>query len=97
MEDLAQKVITTVAEQLRLDPARIRPGLSFQRDLGVDSVDFMELVMLLEEELGVLLPDEGLPTLKTVADLIAALDYALASPVPGGHDRFRSESSPGSL
>ena len=43
-------------------------------DLGADSLDVLQLLMALEEEKGIVIPDEVLPTLKTVGDILAYME-----------------------
>ena len=52
------RLIEIIAEQLQIDKAQIVPEASFMDDLGADSLDTVELVMALEEELSVEIPDE---------------------------------------
>ncbi|MBW3625047.1 MAG: acyl carrier protein [Armatimonadetes bacterium] len=66
------RVKKVVAEQLQVDPEQITPEASFIEDLGADSLDVVELVMALEEEFDVEIPDEDAEKLGTVG---AAVDY----------------------
>ena len=61
-----------VAEQLGVDNEKITPESSFIEDLGADSLDLVELIMALEEEFDIEIPDEIAANLKTVQD---AMDY----------------------
>ena len=61
-----------VAEQLGVDAEKVTAESSFVEDLGADSLDLVELIMALEEELDIEIPDEIAANLKTVRD---ALDY----------------------
>ncbi|HRK07393.1 MAG TPA: acyl carrier protein [Pseudobdellovibrionaceae bacterium] len=62
------KVRDVIAEQLGVDPERVKPEASFIDDLGADSLDIVELVMAVEEEFGIEIPDEDAEKLKTVGD-----------------------------
>ena len=64
------RLIEIIAEQLQVDKAQIVPEASFMDDLGADSLDTVELVMALEEELGVEIPDEQAENIRTVQDAI---------------------------
>ena len=64
------RLIEIIAEQLQIDTAQIVPEASFMDDLGADSLDTVELVMALEEELGVEIPDEQAENIRTVQDAI---------------------------
>jgi acyl carrier protein len=62
------KVRQIVAEQLGVDVDEVTPEASFVDDLGADSLDTVELVMALEEEFGLEIPDEDAEKISTVAD-----------------------------
>ena len=68
------KVQEIIAEQLELDPAKITMESSLMEDLEADSLDVIELVMAFEEEFGVKMPDEELENIKTVGDIVNALN-----------------------
>jgi acyl carrier protein len=65
-----QKVKSIIAEQLGVGEDEIKPESSFIEDLGADSLDIVELVMAMEEEFEVEIPDEEAEHIKTVADAI---------------------------
>ena len=73
MEEKFAKVQEIIAEQLELDPAKITMESSLMEDLEADSLDVIELVMAFEEEFGVKMPDEELENIKTVGDIVHAL------------------------
>lgn len=64
------RLIEIIAEQLQIDKAQIVPEASFMDDLGADSLDTVELVMALEEELNVEIPDDQAENIRTVQDAI---------------------------
>ena len=70
------KVQDIVSEQLGVDAAEVKPEANFTDDLGADSLDTVELVMALEEEFGVEIPDEAAEKIATVQ---AAVDYIEAN------------------
>ena len=74
MEEKFAKVQEIIAEQLELDPAKITMEASLMEDLEADSLDVIELVMAFEEEFGVKMPDEELENIKTVGDIVNALN-----------------------
>jgi acyl carrier protein len=71
-EEIFEKVKKIVAEQLSVDPSEVTPEASFANDLGADSLDTVELVMALEEEFDIEIPDEAAEGIATVQ---AAVDY----------------------
>ena len=67
-----QKAKEKIASELEVSIDQLTPEAKFIEDLGADSLDTVELVMALEEEFGLEIPDEDADKLKTVGD---ALDY----------------------
>jgi acyl carrier protein len=68
--DLDEKVKKIIVDQLGVDPAEVTPAASFIEDLGADSLDTVELVMALEEEFGIEIPDEEAEKIVTVKDAV---------------------------
>jgi acyl carrier protein len=75
MADIEVKVKKIISEQLGVPEADVKPAASFVNDLGADSLDTVELVMALEEEFGVEIPDEDAEKIMTVQN---AIDYITA-------------------
>jgi acyl carrier protein len=75
MSDIEQRVKKIVAEQLGVAEADIKNESSFVDDLGADSLDTVELVMALEDEFEMEIPDEEAEKIATVQN---AIDYAKA-------------------
>lgn len=75
MSDIEQRVKQAVAEQLSIDVETISNGASFMDDLGADSLDLVELVMALENEFDITIPDEDSERIVTVQ---SAIDYVNA-------------------
>ena len=69
MTTVQPKVKEVIVEQLGVDPERVKMEASFIDDLGADSLDIVELVMAMEEEFGIEIPDEDAEKLKTVSDV----------------------------
>jgi acyl carrier protein len=67
---IEQKVKNIIADQLGVGEEEIKPTSSFIEDLGADSLDIVELVMAMEEEFEVEIPDEEAENIKTVQDAI---------------------------
>lgn len=76
MSDISERVIKIIADQIGGDPDRVVPDARFLDDLGADSLNVVELVMALEDELGVTIPDEDAEKLATVQDAINYIDAA---------------------
>jgi len=68
------KIKTIIAEQLGVKPEEVTPNASFVDDLGADSLDTVELIMALEEEFNVEIPDEDAEKMKTVGDAIKYIE-----------------------
>ena len=68
------KIRTIIAEQLGVKPEEVTPAASFVDDLGADSLDTVELIMALEEEFNVEIPDEDAEKMKTVGDAIKYIE-----------------------
>ena len=68
------KIKSIIAEQLGVKPEEVAPGASFVDDLGADSLDTVELIMALEEEFNIEIPDEDAEKMKTVGDAIKYIE-----------------------
>jgi acyl carrier protein len=69
-QDVFEKVKKIIVEQLSAEDADVTPEASFIEDLGADSLDIVELIMALEEEFGVEIPDEDAEKITTVSDAV---------------------------
>lgn len=67
---LEEKVKKIIIDQLGVDAAEVTPEASFIEDLGADSLDTVELVMALEEEFGIEIPDEEAEKIVTVKNAV---------------------------
>lgn len=72
--DLSEKVKELVSEQLGLDESEIKPDLHLLDDLGADSLDIVELIMAIEEEFDIEIPDEDAEQVQTLKDIIAYIN-----------------------
>jgi len=79
MSSAAEKIKSVIAEQLGVKPEEVTDNAKFVEDLGADSLDTVELVMALEEEYGVEIPDEDAEKLTTVGEAIKYIEEKLAS------------------
>lgn len=68
------KIKKLIEEQLGVEPERIKPEASFLEDLGADSLDIVELIMTLEEEFDIEIPDEDTEGLRTIQDVCNYLE-----------------------
>ena len=73
-EAVADRVRAIIAEQLGVKLEEVTDAASFIEDLGADSLDTVELVMALEEEFGIEIPDEDAEKMITVGDAIKYID-----------------------
>lgn len=71
-KEIFEQIVPVLADQLNVDESEVRLESRFVDDLGADSLDLVEVVMALEEEFDVKIPDTELESLRTVAD---AIDY----------------------
>lgn len=67
---MLEKISRIIEEQLNANAADIKMETKFKEDLGADSLDLFELVMVLEEEYSIEIPQEALENLKTVGSVI---------------------------
>lgn len=71
---VADKVKGIIAEQLGIKVEEVKEDASFIEDLGADSLDTVELVMALEEEFGIEIPDEDAEKITTVSDAVKYIE-----------------------
>ena len=67
---MLEKMREIISEQLNVDAAEVHMNTSFKDDLGADSLDLFELVMALEEEYNIEIPQDDLSSIDTVEDVI---------------------------
>jgi acyl carrier protein len=79
MSDIQEKVKAIICEQLDVEADTVVPEASFVDDLGADSLDQVELIMAMEEEFDVSIPDEHAEKIVTVKDAIEYIEKAQAS------------------
>ena len=77
MASVMERVTDIVAEQLGVDKEKITPETSFVNDLGADSLDTVELVMELEEEFDINIPDDVAEKILTVGQAIDHIEAAV--------------------
>ncbi|MBP5677302.1 MAG: acyl carrier protein [Bacteroidales bacterium] len=76
MSEIATKVVNIIVEKLGVEPSQVVPEASFTNDLGADSLDTVELIMELEKEFDLSIPDEEAEKIVTVGDAIAFIEKA---------------------
>ena len=76
MSEITNKVKAIIVDKLGVDESEVTPGASFTNDLGADSLDTVELIMELEKEFDVQIPDDQAEKIATVGDAIAFIENA---------------------
>ena len=74
METMFEKVQAILAQQLRVDAATVTLDAQIKKDLGADSLDILQLLMRIEDQYGIVIPDKALATFNTVGDVVAWLE-----------------------
>jgi len=70
-QDILNRVKKVTVEELAVKEEEVVEAASFTEDLGADSLDVVELVMALEDEFGIDIPDEEVGNIKTVGDAVS--------------------------
>lgn len=76
---MKDKIVEIISNQLGIDHGDVTPEASVVDDLGADSLDVVELVMALEEEFNLEIPDEEAEKIKSVNDIFSHMENALQS------------------
>ena len=79
MSEIESRVKSIIVEKLNVDEAEVKPEASFTNDLGADSLDTVELIMELEHEFEVKIPESQSDTIQTVGDAIKFIEDAKAA------------------
>lgn len=74
MEALTERVNTIITDQLGVDRESLTPEANLLDDLGADSLDVVELVMALEEEFGIEVPDDDVENIRTIGDIVQYIE-----------------------
>ena len=72
--DTFEKIRALLAEQLDIDPAKITMESDIMSDFEADSLDIVDMVMTLEDEFGIEVPDDAIENLRTVGDVVEFVD-----------------------
>ncbi len=73
-----EKVVNIIAEQLNVDADDITMETSMMKDLEADSLDAVEIMMALEDEFGVSIPDEDAETFKNIGDIVRYVESKIS-------------------
>lgn len=76
MSEIATRVTSIITDKLGVEESQVVPEASFTNDLGADSLDTVELIMELEKEFDLSIPDEEAEKIVTVGDAIAFIENA---------------------
>ena len=74
MCEIEQKVKEIIVDKLTVDEAEVTPQAEFNKDLGADSLDTVELIMEFEKAFNISIPDADAEGIKTVGDAIAYIE-----------------------
>lgn len=77
MAEVYDRIVQVVSEELAISEDEITGDASFIDDLGADSLDVVELIMALEEEFDIEIPDEDAENIATVADAVEYIEESL--------------------
>jgi acyl carrier protein len=76
-ESVTDRVIAVIAKTMHMESGRITPVSTFE-DLGIDSLDGINIAFGLENEFDVSIPDDALPKLRSVSDISLGIEHLLA-------------------
>ncbi len=68
------RVAELISSQLGIDKSKVTPQSEIISELGADSIDVFEMIMALEDELGIEVPEDKVQSLKTVQDVVALIE-----------------------
>ena len=74
MSEISEKVKAIIVEKCGVSESEVTPEASFTQDLGLDSLDTVELIMEFEKEFGITIPHDKAEGIKTVADAVAYIE-----------------------
>ena len=77
MPSIEERLREIISDQLKVDIEEVKPEASFADDLNADSLDVVELIMAIEEEFGIEIPDEDASKITTVGEAIEYLKKAV--------------------
>lgn len=74
MSDITSRVQAIIVDKLGVDESEVKPEATFTNDLGADSLDTVELIMELEKEFNITIPDDQAEKIVTVGDAVAYVE-----------------------
>ena len=77
MQDVEKKVTAILIEKLGVPDSQITPDASFVKDLGIDSLDYAELVMEFEQSFDIKIPDDDAEKMQTIGEAVAYIQSKL--------------------
>ena len=80
MEDIQQKVTSIITEKLGVPETEVTPDANFIKDLGIDSLDYAELVMEFEQTFDIKIPDDDAEKLVTISSVVQYIKGKLPQP-----------------
>ena len=78
MSEIEARVKAIIVDKLGVDESEVTPNASFTNDLGADSLDTVELIMEIEDEFGISIPDDLAEKISTVGDAIKFVEEEVA-------------------
>ncbi|MBQ0115149.1 MAG: acyl carrier protein [Bacteroidales bacterium] len=78
MSEIAEKVTAIIIDKLGVSEAEVTPEATFAQDLGADSLDTVELIMELEKQFEIQIPEDKAEAIQTVGDAINYIEAAKA-------------------
>lgn len=79
MENVENHVLQIISQQLRIPQASLAPEAQFVEDLGIDSVSFIELVIRLEKEFHLKIPDDQIRRMRSVKDVTSRVEQMVGA------------------
>jgi acyl carrier protein len=79
MQDIQKKVTSILVDKLGISDSEITPDANFVKDLGIDSLDYAELVMEFEQTFDIKIPDDDAEKLQTISQAVGYIREKLAS------------------
>lgn len=80
MQTIQQKITTILTEKIGIPESEITPDASFVKDLGIDSLDYAELVMEFEQTFDIKIPDDDADKLQTIGQAVSYIQEKIGKP-----------------